>query len=173
MKTFGVFTLCVSSCVLISVGVICMVSKIRFEQNCKGYLKHAADANTVQLAKSELKKSLEFIENQGLTQGSTHAIYSTPKCDLEFWYSNLNAAAHELDALPDNADPLIVSNQLMKLRETLVDQGEKGPKVTLPPYISVYPYQTPIQLTTFASLGGLFVGSMAIASVCESQSKEK
>jgi hypothetical protein len=148
--------------------IFSITQKIEFEQNCRGYLKHAADANTVELAKTELKKSLEYLESKGLTKGSTHWMYSTPACDLDFWYANLNAAADELDALPSDASPLVVSNQLMKLRESIVDQKEKGPRVTLPPNITIYPYQMPVSVLTIIGLSGLAIGSIVAGFGLES-----
>ena len=146
---------------LLVTGKVC---SIQFERNCKGYLKRAADANTIELAEQELSKAVSFLEANGLTAGSTHAFYFTPNCDLDFWYRNLKASRDELRSLPSDVDHLTASNQLLKLRETLVDQGEKGARVTLPPNISAYPSQ---KLFCFAAAGcaaGLFITSIVCAT---------
>ena len=36
------------------VPVVCWIMSIQFDQNCGGYLKQAADANTVELAKQRI-----------------------------------------------------------------------------------------------------------------------
>jgi hypothetical protein len=148
-----------ASILLLGIGLLVTgkVCSIQFERNCRGYLKHAADANTIALAEQELSKAVSFLEANGLTSGSTHAFYFTPACDLKFWYQNLHASREELRSLPTDVDPLTASNQLLKLRETLVDQGEKGARVTLPPNISIYPAQQLFSIASVACVSGLFV----------------
>ncbi len=148
---------------LLIAGKVC---SIQFERNCKGYLKHAADANTIALAEQELSKAVAFLESNDLTTGSTHAIYFTPECDLTFWYQNLKASLEELESLPSDVDPLTASNQLIKLRETLVDQGEKGARVTLPPNISLYPRQTLFFITGIGCLMSGFTTLLSLGQGC-------
>ena len=167
MRLTGSILLFLSTISLIGLITFSSIRSIQFEQNCKGYLKHAADANTISIAEKELSTALEFIEMQKLDTGSTHAFYPTPACDLDFWYQNLQAAQHELATFPKNADPLTRSNQLMKLRETLVDQGKKGPRVTLPPNITYYPHQTSFRVMTLLSLMACALGFVTFASSYE------
>lgn len=112
---------------------------INFEINCTGHLKRAADANTIEIAQQELETSLKYLEDRKLTTGSTYMLYNTPACDIEFWYNNLKASLGELQLCSKEASQLEKSNVLMKLRETLLDAGEKGTSITHPPYISIYP----------------------------------
>ena len=91
-------------------------SEITFERKCKGYLKRAADANTVKLAKEELSKAINYIEAKGYTQGYTSLLWTTPDEDLGFWYANLKSSLDELNTLPGDATSLEKSNMLMKLR---------------------------------------------------------
>lgn len=116
-----------------------IVAGISFKQDCSGYLKRAADANTVELADKELSRAVTYIENNQLTSGYTSVIYRTPDEDLGFWYSNLKASQKELQEISPEATQLERTNVLMKLRETLLDDGEKGQSVTQPDGISVYP----------------------------------
>lgn len=135
----GLFlTLCTFLC--IAVWGIYIVCGITFNVNCKGHLKRAADSNTVEMAKQELDVALSYLEKEGLTDGYTSVIYKTPDEDIGFWYSNLKAASEELGTIDSDATILEKSNALMKLRETLLDQGEKSETVTVPDGISRYPY---------------------------------
>lgn len=93
-----------------------------------------------------------------MTEGSTHSFYTTPDCDMEFWYRNLRASLDELKNLPEDADHLTVSNQLIKLRETILDTGEKGVRVTVPPGIYYYPYQTSARVVPIVALAGMLLG---------------
>lgn len=111
----------------------------RFDMHCSGYLKRAADANTVDLAKVELARAVSYLDEHRLTSGYTSVFYRTPDEDVGFWYGNLKASQGELDALPANASALERSNVLMKLRETLTDNSKNGTSLTIPEGISVYP----------------------------------
>jgi hypothetical protein len=115
---------------------------IVFDRGAEGYLKRAADANSVDLAKNELDIAIKYAESNALTSGYTSVLYRTPDEDVGFWYRNLKVSQSELQSLPDNATPLEKSNMLMKLRETLLDSGEKKVHVTLPSGISVFPNNT-------------------------------
>lgn len=163
MKYTGIFLLGVSTILLIGLFVYTAYSEIQFERNCEGYLKRAADANTIPLAAEELEKAIAYIERENLDEGSTHAFYATPACDLEFWAKNLKAAASELRALPTDIDSLTASNQLLKLRETLMDHGKKSQRVTAPPNIEVYPYQLPFRVGILGGLVGLLLGLLALS----------
>lgn len=125
---------------------------IVFNVNCSGHLKRAADANTIEIAKTELDIALEYLEQEGLTEGYTSVLYKTPDEDISFWYSNLKAASVELGNISADASTLETSNALMKLRETLLDKGEKSEHITAPAGISRYPYN--------GILGTLMVFSM-------------
>lgn len=95
--------------------------EIKMEQNCTGYLKRAADANTVELAKVELEKCIAYLEANDLTTGYTSIIYNTPDEDISFWYTNIKDSHRELTLVTDSTTSLEKSNILMKLRETLLD----------------------------------------------------
>lgn len=113
--------------------------RIEFNQNCKGLLKQAADANTVELALERLDKALCYIEKKGWTDGYTSVLYKTEDENVGFWYANLKASRQELVNAQESSQ-LEQTNVLMKLRETLSDNGENGTYVTYPAGLWKYPH---------------------------------
>lgn len=113
--------------------------KIEFNQNCKGYLKQAADANTVELALDRLDKALSYIESKGWTEGYTSILWKTEDENIGFWYDNLKASRQEL-ILVQNSSQLEQTNVLMKLRETLTESTDKGTAITYPAGLWKYPH---------------------------------
>lgn len=140
--------------------VICIIGGyrgcniIQYTQDIGGHLKRAADANSVTLASSELKIALEGIDEWELCPEVkkiinpedlprncyTSVLWKTPDEDVAFWRYNLQEAYKDITALSTDADSLTESNALIKLRETLTDNGEKGTTITSPTGISVYPH---------------------------------
>ncbi len=117
-----------------------IVKAIQFDRQAEGYLKRAADANTIDLAQTQLEIAVGNLRGKGDTTGYTSILWRTPDEDVGYWWSNLTAALQELEDIPEEATPLERSNLLMKLRETLLDDTGEGTKVTVPPGISIYPY---------------------------------
>lgn len=138
MKTFATIL------TIISLGIFTtlIVKSVSFDQNCGGYLKRAADANTIEMAQKELKRTLDYLEENNITKGYTSVIWQTPDEDIEFWYKNIETAYIELGQLSDSATSLEKSNMLIKLRETLMDSGEHGSHITMPDGISRFPNNT-------------------------------
>ncbi len=170
MKKFG-WSLSVVS-LLLGIGLFYQgtVCSIQFKQNCKGYLKRAADSNTVELAKEELGKAVDYIEANHLDQGSTHLFYAMPNCDLEFWHKNLKASLNELNTIDSKTDQLTVSNQLLKLRESIMDNGEKGTFVTVPPNVHLFPNHLAFRMLCVGFLIGITTGSVML---CVAYEKER
>jgi hypothetical protein len=152
--TFGII-LCMP---LVLASVAHIIVGIGFNQDVSGHLKRAADANSVEMARNELSAALEGMKDRGCTSGRSHVLWYTPSCDVGFWHDNIESAKLELDSFPTDAEPLVVSNQLMKLRETLLDDGSGGVSVTLPPNIVVYPNQTGWLAGWIFSVLGAIVG---------------
>ena len=117
---------------------VLIVNNIQFNQNCGGYLKQAADANTVEIAHDRICKALDYIEKNNLTSGYTSILWKTEDENVGFWYENIKACKNELELCKD-ASQLEKTNVLMKVRESLTDDGEKGTELTLPKGISRYP----------------------------------
>lgn len=116
-----------------------IVKEVHLNQNCTGHLKRAADANTIELALTELNQAVAYCESNNLTNGYTSVFYNTPDEDIEFWFKNLKASQAELKSVTPETTSLERTNILMKLRETLTDHGEKGINITYPDGLSRYP----------------------------------
>lgn len=141
MRALSVILLGMCLAVAASLIVPPIMRGIDLNVTCVGYLDRAANANTAKLAVQQLDKAIADIERRGWTSGSTRVFFDHPQCDMGYWYANLLAARAELAALPDSVTPLEQSNLLMKLRETLTEQGEKGQHLIRPPMINYYPHQ--------------------------------
>lgn len=121
---------------LIFMGVL----GVKLNQNCLGHLKRAADASTIETAELELGIALDYLEKENLTSGYTSILWKTPDEDIKFWYNNIKASKNELISLPKNSSNMEKSNMLIKLRETLLDHGDKGSEsITCPDGLSRYP----------------------------------
>ena len=159
--------------ILISITIFGIrISKgIRFKQNVTGYLKRAADANTMELAEGELTKAINYLETNKITTGYTSILWKTPDEDIDYWYRNLKASQLELQNLKSES-ALERTNVLIKLRETLVDVGEKT-KVTMPKGIAVFPNNKLWAiLTTIGIIAGC-IGLILPTIEHEKKSKEK
>jgi hypothetical protein len=117
-----------------------IVKDITFDRGCKGYLKRAADANTVEMAKRELAIAVKWAKENERTEGYTSILYNTPDEDMGFWYGNISKALEELESITEESTPLERSNMLMKLRETLLDDKGSGVGITVPSGIHLYPH---------------------------------
>ena len=51
-----------------------IIQAIEFSQNCSGYIKQAADANTVELAISRLDKAIDYVEKAVQWLKAEHSI---------------------------------------------------------------------------------------------------
>lgn len=117
-----------------------IVKKVEFSQNCSGYLKQAADANSITLAKERLQKSVDYLESNNLTEGYTSLFYKTEDDNIGYWYLNLKTSLNDLNKInTDSISSLEESNILLKLRETILDNNDSGDSVTIPNGISRYP----------------------------------
>lgn len=148
-----------------------IAENIKFKQNVSGYLKRAADANTIDLANQELSKAITFLESNNMTSGYTSIFYKTPDEDVDFWYRNLKASQNELQNL-NSESALEKTNVLIKLRETLMDVGEKS-KVTVPKGLSVYPNNAMWAVLMTLALVCLGYGFVLFAIEADKRAKEK
>ena len=148
--------------IFVAWGLTRIVLSINFDRFCSGYLKRAADANTVELAKTNLAMALSYAEDKGLSSGYTSIIYRTPDEDVGFWYNNLEAALIELDKIGADATQLEKTNVLMKLRETLLDQGKEKISVTFPEGISVFPSNNGFAVWGFIGLLIAIAGALIL-----------
>jgi len=161
MKTLLVITTlaAISFCGWAAVRI---VQGVGFKQDCGGYLRRASNANTVELAVRELSRALEYMERNNLTTGYTSVLWRTPDEDVGYWHDNIRASLDELKAIKPDAGQLERSNVLMKLRETLIDRGDKGDGLTVPDGISAFPANTALFIWGWLS-ALVAVGCVALA----------
>lgn len=152
----------IGTVVFVIVFGICIINSVNMNRNCIGHLKRAADANTIELAEKELGIAVKYLEDNNLTSGYTSAIYETPDEDIEFWYNNLKASLNELHSVSPDASGLEKTNILMKLRETLLDNGDQGTYVTHPGGLSRYPHNLILGLLFWVSLCLMIFGWMYV-----------
>jgi len=165
MKAFFVFLSIIGIAVFLFWAGYRAVAAIRYDINCGGHLKRAADANTVEMAKVELDVALQYMENNNLKSGFTSILYNTPDEDIGFWYNNIKSARAELDKVNENTTQLERTNILMKLRETLLDSSDGSVSVTAPMGISVYPRNGILVTTCFFSLFVAIIGMIGAVIV--------
>ena len=134
-----------------------IVKAVSFSLGCESYLKRAAGANTVDMAKTELDRAIAYAEQHGLTEGVVSIFVRNPANDIGFWYRNLKAASDEIGGLPADTTPLEKTNVLMKLRESLTDRDNGNTQVVHPFGISVYPDNSLYFAWAAVSLAGLCV----------------
>ena len=137
-------------------------NSVVYDIHCGGYLKRAADANTVDMDNKELAEALKYLEYNKMTEGYTSVLWKTPSEDVGFWYQNLKSSKEELEKVKPETTQLERTNVLMKLRETLLDHGENGDSVTAPAGISVFPNNTSYFVFGWLSLLVGFGGALLI-----------
>ena len=150
--------------IMIFIGTIAYyaVSSITFNKNCGGYLELAANANSIDLAKSNLDKAIQYLEKNQLTTGYTSIVYNTPDENVTYWYANLKACQRELDVFSVHpGSTLEETNFLMKLRESLTKpSSEEGQYIIIPQGISIFPCNTQLLLILLMGLFGICVSTI-------------
>ena len=91
-----------------------------------------------------------------MTSGTTQVIIPSPSKDIGFWYRNVKACYDDLQRVneSDRQRNEVVNTSLLKLRESLLDHGNQGEVITVPPDIHNYP-----------AVGGMFV-LMIVGIIC-------
>lgn len=130
---------------------------IQFNRTVAGYLKRAADSNTIELATENMQTAITNATARGVTTGYTSIIYQTPNEDIGFWFSNLTASLKELQSIPVDAPLLEKSNILLKLRQTLLDHDAGTETVTVPPGITIFPSNAFFAFWMGSSLGLIII----------------
>ena len=103
---------------------ISIVKDVQFSANCGEYLKLAADANSVDVAEKHLSTAVSYLETHNLTSGYTKIFIYRPTNDIGLWYENLKTALTQIREMQETGyTELEQSNMLMKLRETILDDG--------------------------------------------------
>ena len=130
---------------------------IEFNQQCGGYLKQAADANTVELALERIDLAVKYIEEKGYTSGYTSVVWKTEDENIGYWYKNLKACQKELKDVQGGTQ-LEKSNVLMKVRESLTDNGKDGIELTIPDGLYKYPHNLLLGIIEILALLLVVVG---------------
>ena len=150
--------------ILISLSIVLFVSclgygtykAIVFDTQCKEYLSLAANANSIELARTNLDKAIQYIEQNQLTSGNTAFFIKGPSTDLTSWYANLKACQKEVWAMDVKKGTVLEeTNLLMKLRESLLNNEV----VIVPEFLSMYPYQkVTILMLYISAIFGILIG---------------
>ena len=144
MKWFMICATVMMLAIVVSMGCF---SQITFKSNIEDNLKLAGDAPNVERANVFLIKALNAMEARGLTRGNSAIIFHMPTQDIGIWYEQIKGAQQttakiikqEQAGLP--VPQLERDNALMKIRETVMDQGKEGVVVTAPDNAWLYPFQ--------------------------------
>lgn len=139
------------------VPIICVVRGVVFNQNCGGYLEQAANANSVELALERLNVAIEYVEEHNMTDGYTSVLWKTESDNIGYWYRNLKTCQEELEACV-NSSQLEKTNVLLKVRESLTDEGKDGTELITPNGISRYPNNALFGILNWVSLLMFIVG---------------
>lgn len=162
---YKIFTIMCGLSLISYFGAI-IVRDIQYERDIGGHLKLAADANDTELAERKLKLAVDNMEawsfcNDGGDNCFTSIIYRTPEEDVGYWRENIESTLADLESMSEEErdDNLIESNQLIKVRETLLDSGSHGDHVTQPSGISRYPQNANFALWALVSTIGFVIGA--------------
>jgi len=116
-----------------------IVRSIQFNINCSAYMQRASEANTIELARENLRRAITCAEDWNLTEGTVSVFIENPVNDIFFWYNNMVEVYQVLEELPEDVTPLEQSNVLIKLRESLRGNRDGTTSLVYPQGISVYP----------------------------------
>lgn len=140
-----------------------------FKNNCGDYLKLTGDAPTVERAHEFLGRAIQYLENNGRTSGNSAYFFHTPQNDVGIWYGQIKGAYNtasdllkRMEVAPGSVSQLERDNALMKIREVVLDQGEKGISVTAPLHITVFPNQWAFLIGWIVSLILLGIGVLIL-----------
>jgi hypothetical protein len=139
------------------VPIICIVRGVVFNQNCGGYLEQAANANSVELALERLNVAIDYVEEHNMTDGYTSVLWRTEGDNIGYWYRNLKTCQEELKVCT-NSSQLEKTNVLLKVRESLTDEGKDGTELITPGGISRYPNNALFGILNWVSFLMFIVG---------------
>jgi len=138
-KTIPLISAIVFTAVFIVWAVIRIVASYQFSVGCGQYLQRASTANSIALASSNLDSAIQYLDDHNLTSGQVSIFLKQPANDITYWYTNLKSAQTELQNMSPDATQLEVSNELMKIKETLITNTSDGETLICPDGIEIYP----------------------------------
>ena len=127
------------------------IADYNFEANCESHLIKAASTNDIEVAKLELNKSIEYLDNHNLDNGQISIISEAPANNIKLWYDNLNVSLNELSLIQPSSTQLEKLDILSKLRNSLIETNRNVTKVIRPEGIEVYPFNKILCLWGFFS----------------------
>jgi len=129
---------------LVIVGILNVSTWVTYKSGCGDNLALAADASTMNGAYEKLNLAIQYMELHNLTGGNSAFFFRTPRNNLGIWYQQRKEGLAGLARLieqkaqnPSSVMPVDESNELMKLKDLLKDNGS----VTEPQHIDVFPAQ--------------------------------
>lgn len=147
------------------VPIILLVKSAQFNQDCQGYLRQCSNASSVELALDRLELAIQYIEENDLTTGYTSILWKTEADNIGYWYDNLKTCQKELEQAI-NLPQLEQTNTLMRVRESLLENGENGEYLILPNGIVKYPHNLLYAILIWVSFGLALLGCVIITSEC-------
>lgn len=161
-KIFLTF-LCSSIFVFLTWAAAVIVLRIQFDQNCSGHILNACNATTVELALSELRTALDYLEEKELTTGYTSILYKTEKDNVGFFYNNVKSCYEYVETLKEqNIEPFNQTLQLQSIKDKLVEElGEKNGRAEFirePQGITRYPHNLAYCIWLNSSILLLIIG---------------
>ena len=124
-----------------ALACIPIVKGIVFNRDCGAYLERASQAPTPDIARVSLDKALAYLNENHMTEGNTYIIIPSPNDTLEWLYSRVSQARKVLDEITVKSTPLEVSNVMIRMKDSISEQGESGEHVILPVHVALWPYQ--------------------------------
>ncbi|MCL2351276.1 MAG: hypothetical protein FWC55_01960 [Firmicutes bacterium] len=146
--------------VFIAWAIIRITAYYQFSVGCGQYLRRAATANSISLAASNLDSAIQYLEDRNLTSGQVSIFLKQPQNDITYWYSNLKSAQTGLQNMKSDATQLEVSNELMKIKESLISTTSDGEALILPEGIEIYPHNG--LLFWMSLIGGVLAAALWI-----------
>lgn len=167
MKAFFGVLLIIPLLAMITLRIYC---RVMFDIECGDHMKLAAGTGSVELAKAEMAKVVQYLEGHGMTTGFTSIYYEGPEDDIGFFYKNVKSLLAEIEAVSDGATALEKSNMLMKAKEMLTHNKDGTIAITVPEGISIFPYNSRfIQLATLCFIIAM-VGVVMVVQAIERKS---
>jgi len=136
-------------------AIIRVCCYILFSINCGDHMERAGTANSIDLAKTELRYVVDYAKSHNLTDGYTSVLYNRPTEDIAFWFNNMQTSLNELENVKPTATELEKSNILIKLRETV---HSKDNSAHYPWGLEIYPHNIAMAIFGFISLILSFIG---------------
>ena len=136
---------------------IVLIKSAQFTQDCKGYLEQCSNANSVEMALDRLDRAVRYLERNDLTTGYTSILWKTEDENIGFWYENLQVCKQELKKAL-GATQLEQTNVLMRVRESLLKNGDKGEFLIIPDGIVKYPHNLWYGIGLWISLFLIVIG---------------